>query len=184
MVEGEIEVVVETPRGSRNKYEFDHESQIMRLDRRLFSTMTFPADYGFIPGTLAQDGEALDALVLVEDPTFPGCHIAARPVAIFWMVDEQGPDAKVICVPCHEPRWAGVADFRQLSDDLISEISHFFDAYKDLEPDKETSVRGWQGHASAFQEIAASRERHTVAGSSPVASKSAVRSKRRTIDEH
>jgi inorganic pyrophosphatase len=167
--DGEIEVVVEIPRGSRNKYEFDHENHVMRLDRRLFSAMTYPADYGFIPDTLAQDGDPLDALVLVEDPTFPGCHVVARPVAVFWMIDEKGPDAKILCVPPHEPRWQDVWDLNQLSDDLMSEIRHFFDVYKDLDPDKETSVRGWQGRSAALEEIAASHERHGLQGSEHVA---------------
>lgn len=162
----EIEVVIEIPRGSRNKYEFDHERQIIRLDRRLFSATSYPADYGFVPDTLAQDGDPLDALVLVEDPTFPGCHVMARPVAVFWMADEKGPDAKIICVPSHEPRWHAVADLDQLPDGLSDEIRHFFDIYKDLEPGKETSVKGYEGRKAALVEIEASRERFRLNGSS------------------
>jgi inorganic pyrophosphatase len=162
----EIEVVIEIPRGSRNKYEFDHERQIIRLDRRLFSATSYPADYGFVPDTLAQDGDPLDALVLVEDPTFPGCHVMARPVAVFWMADEKGPDAKIICVPSQEPKWHAVADLDQLPDGLSDEIRHFFDIYKDLEPGKETSVKGYEGRTAALAEIEASRKRFLLNGSS------------------
>lgn len=155
----EIEVVIEIPRGSRNKYEFDHDRQIIRLDRRLFSAVNYPADYGFMPDTLAQDGDPLDVLVLVEDPTFPGCYVTARPVAVFWMTDEKGPDAKIICVPSHEPRWHAVSDLEELPDGLTDEIQHFFETYKDLEPGKETSVVGFEGYGAALAEIRASRER-------------------------
>src|SRR5687768_11615475 len=92
-----IEVLVEIPKGSRNKYEWDHERHVMRLDRRLLSAMTYPGDYGFVPETLAEDGDPLDAIVLVDDATFPGCLVKARPVGVFWMEDEKGPDAKIIC---------------------------------------------------------------------------------------
>jgi len=157
-----IEVMIEIPRGSRNKYEFDHERQIIRLDPRLFSATCYPADYGFVSDTLAQDGDPLDALVLLEDPVFPGCHVMARPVAVFWMADEHGPDAKIICVPSHEPRWQAVADLDQLSD----EIRHFFEIYKDLEPGKETSVKGYEGRVAALVEIEPSRERFLLNWSS------------------
>lgn len=163
----EIEIVIEIPRGSRNKYEFDHERHIIRLDRRLFSATTYPADYGFIPDTLAEDGDPLDALVLVEDPTFPGCHVTARPVAVFWMADENGPDAKIICVPSHEQRWQGVCDLDQLPQGLSDEIRHFFDIYKDLEPGKQTSVQGFDGRQAALAEVQASRERFGAGGPSP-----------------
>ena len=93
-----IEVVVEIPRGSRNKYEFDHQRGVMRLDRRLFTATVYPADYGFLEGTLAEDSDPLDALVLLAEPTVPGCHVLARPVGVFWMEDEKGPDAKIIAV--------------------------------------------------------------------------------------
>lgn len=160
MTEGAIEVVIEIPRGSRNKYEFDHDRNVIRLDRCLFSATAYPADYGFVPDTLAQDGDPLDALVLVEDPTFPGCRVVARPVAVFWMTDEKGPDAKIICVPSHEPRWDGVSDLDQLPAGLMGEIRHFFDIYKDLEPGKETSIKGYEGRSAALTEIADSRRRY------------------------
>ena len=99
-----IDVVVEIPRGSRNKYEMDKERGVIRLDRRLFSATFYPADYGYIPDTLGEDGDPLDALVLLDDPTFPGCWVSARPVGVFWMADDKGPDAKIICVPAGDPQ--------------------------------------------------------------------------------
>jgi inorganic pyrophosphatase len=155
----EFEVVVEIPRGSRNKYEFDHERHVMFLDRRLFTATSYPADYGFVPDTLAQDGDPLDALVLVDEPTFSGCHVMARPVAVFWMSDENGPDAKLICVPAHDPRWQDITDLAQLPAGLADEIRHFFDIYKDLEPGKETSVDGYEGAKAAWAELQTARER-------------------------
>ncbi len=162
----EIEVVIKTPRGSRNNYEFDHERRIIRLDSRLFSATSYPAGCGFVPDTLAHDGDSLDALVLVEDPTSPSCHVMARPVAVFWMADENGPDAKIICVASHEPRWHAVADLDHLPDGISDEIRHFFDIYNDLEPGKETSVKGYEGRTAALAEIEASRERFLLNGSS------------------
>jgi inorganic pyrophosphatase len=107
-----VEVVIEIPKGSRNKYEFDHERQVLRLDRRLFSATFYPADYGFIEDTLAEDGDPLDALVLIADPTFPGCHLTARPLGVFWMEDEKGPDAKIIAVVDGDPDYAGSTNLR------------------------------------------------------------------------
>jgi inorganic pyrophosphatase len=156
----EIDVVVEIPRGSRNKYEYDHEAHVMRLDRRLFTATAYPADYGFIPDTLSEDGDPLDALVLLDDPTFPGCWVTARPVGVFWMTDDAGPDAKIICVPHGDPRWADVTDLDGLPEHLTDEIGHFFEVYKALEPGKYSSVRGWEGAAAALQEIADCRARH------------------------
>lgn len=154
-----VDVVIEVPRGSRNKYEFDHERHVLRLDRRLFSATVYPADYGFIPETLAEDGDPLDALVLLEDPVFPGCWVRARPVGIFWMEDEKGPDAKIICVPLGDPRWDQVRDLDDMPTHLRSEIHHFFDVYKALEPGKSTSTTGFEGIQAALGEIAASRAR-------------------------
>jgi inorganic pyrophosphatase len=154
-----VEVVIEVPRGSRNKYEFDHERHVLHLDRRLFSATVYPADYGFIPETLAEDGDPLDALVLLEEPVFPGCWVRARPVGIFWMEDEKGPDAKIICVPLGDPRWDQVRDLDDMAAHLRSEIHHFFDVYKALEPGKSTSTTGFEGREAALGEIAASRAR-------------------------
>src|ERR687889_71104 len=126
-VDETVDVVVEIPKGSRNKYEMDHHTGVIHLDRRLFSATVYPADYGFVPDTLAEDGDPLDALVLLEDPTFPGCWITARPVALMWMQDEAGPDAKIICVPPREPRWKDVHDLKDLPEQLMEEVKHFFD---------------------------------------------------------
>src|SRR3954467_8461079 len=117
-----IDVVVEIPRGSRNKYEFDHERHVMRLDRRLFSATVYPTDYGFVPDTLAEDGDPLDVLVVLEEPTFPGCWINVRPVGVLWMEDEAGRDAKVLCVPLHDPSYDGVRDLGDFPGHLLDEI--------------------------------------------------------------
>ena len=154
-----VEVVIEVPRGSRNKYEFDHGRHVLHLDRRLFSATVYPADYGFIPDTLAEDGDPLDALVLLEDPVFPGCWVTARPIGIFWMEDEKGPDAKIICVPLSDPRWSSVRDLDDVPTHFRQEIHHFFDVYKTLEPGKSTSTTGFEGRDAALGEIAASRAR-------------------------
>jgi inorganic pyrophosphatase len=165
-----VEVVIEVPRGSRNKYEFDHDRHVLHLDRRLFSATVYPADYGFIPDTLAEDGDPLDALVLLEEPVFPGCWVSARPIGIFWMEDEKGPDAKIICVPLGDPRWAGVRDLDDVPPHFRREIHHFFDVYKSLEPGKSTSTAGFEGRDAALGEIAAARarlrHRHGVAADS------------------
>jgi inorganic pyrophosphatase len=154
-----VDVVIEVPRGSRNKYEFDHDRHVLRLDRRLFSATVYPADYGYIPDTLAEDGDPLDALVLLEEPVFPGCWVRARPIGIFWMEDEKGPDAKIICVPLADPRFDQVRDLRDMPTHLRNEIHQFFDVYKALEPGKSTSTTGFEGRAAALGEIAASRAR-------------------------
>lgn len=160
VTEPAIDIVIEIPKGSRNKYEYDHERGVMRLDRRLFSATVYPADYGFLPDTLAEDGDPLDAIVLLEDATFPGCWVAARPVGVLWMQDEKGPDAKVICVPDGDPRWAGVSDLADLPAELLQEISHFFDVYKMLEPNKSAATSGYEGRDAAWREIRAARARH------------------------
>ncbi|MGH9103940.1 MAG: inorganic diphosphatase [Acidimicrobiales bacterium] len=155
-----IEVVIEIPKGSRNKYEYDHERHLIRLDRRLFSATVYPADYGFIPDTLAEDGDPLDVLVLLEDPTFPGCLVRARPVGVFWMTDERGPDAKVVCVPDGDPSWASVSELHELPGHLLDEIRHFFDVYKDLEPGKATSTIGYEGVEAAWRLIGEACDRY------------------------
>jgi inorganic pyrophosphatase len=149
----DIEVIVEIPRGSRNKYEMDHKTGRIRLDRMLFTSTRYPLDYGFIPDTLAEDGDPLDALVMLDEPTFPGCYVLARPVAVFWMTDEHGPDAKILTVPAHDPRAANIRDLADVPTHLATEIGHFFDIYKQIEPGKGTDVRGWQDRAAAEQVI-------------------------------
>jgi inorganic pyrophosphatase len=158
-----FDVVVEVPRGSRNKYEMDHERHRIRLDRTLFTSMTYPADYGFVPDTLAEDDDPLDALVLVDQPTFPGCLVRVRPIAVFWMQDEHGPDAKLLTVPAADARQAHLQDLGDVPSHLLSAIEHFFDAYKDLEPNKSSHVDGWQPRDQAFAALAASRDRYTRA---------------------
>ncbi len=159
MSDDAIEVVIEIPKGSRNKYEFDHERQVMRLDRRLFSATFYPADYGFIEGTLAEDDDPLDVLVLVADPTFPGCHVMARPLGVFWMQDEKGPDAKIIAVVDGDPDYERVRQLDDLPKHLLEEIEHFFNVYKDLEPGKSSSTAGFEGLDAARKEIAEARAR-------------------------
>jgi len=155
-----LDVVVEIPKGSRNKYEWDPERRIYKLDRRLFSATTYPADYGFIPHTLAEDGDALDAMVLLEDPTFPGCWIPdARPVGVLWMEDEKGHDAKIICVLDTDPNWVDLRTIEDFPSHIMSEIEHFFDVYKMLEPNKSSSTQGHEGRDAAWREIEASRKR-------------------------
>lgn len=156
----EIEIIVEIPRGSRNKYEVDHRSGAIWLDRMLFTATQYPADYGFVPGTLAEDGDPLDVLVLLDEPTFPGCHILARPVAVFWMTDEKGPDAKVVCVPSTDPRSSGITDIGDLPPFLIQEIGHFFEVYKELEPEKSTETSGWEGRDAAERAVTEAFDRY------------------------
>jgi inorganic pyrophosphatase len=149
----DVDVVVEIPQGSRNKYEMDHKTGRIRLDRMLFTSTVYPLDYGFIPSSLAEDGDPLDALVWLDEPTFPGCLVTARPVAVFWMLDENGPDAKVLTVPAGDPRRAGVRDLGDVPPYLLAEIGHFFDIYKELEPHKSTDVRGWMDRVEAERVI-------------------------------
>jgi len=151
----DIEVIIEIPQGSRDMYEMDAARGRIRLERMLFTSTRYPADYGFIPGTLAEDGDPLDAMVLLAEPAFPGSLITARPVCVFWMHDEHGPDAKILAVPGRDPRYADVRDLPDIPWHLRAEISHFFDVYKELEPGKSTDVRGWQDRAAAEQVIAA-----------------------------
>jgi len=151
-------VFVEIPTGSRNKYELDEELGGIVLDRRLFSSMSYPADYGFVEGTLAEDGDPLDALVLVADPTFPGCRIRVRPVGVFHMADEKGPDEKLICVPLGDPAWSAIHDIHDVASPLRQEIEHFFQVYKDLE-EKQTHTSGFGNRADALRVLEEARAR-------------------------
>jgi inorganic pyrophosphatase len=163
----EIDMIVEIPRGSRNKYEMDHRLGRIRLDRMLFTATRYPHDYGYIPDTCAEDGDPLDAMVLLEEPTFPGCVVAVRSVGVFWMHDEGGPDAKVLTVPARDVRYEGIRDLGDVHEYVLDEIAHFFDIYKSLEPGKDTDVRGWQDRRVADRTIEESRAAHArdMAGS-------------------
>ncbi len=156
----QFDVTVEIPKGSRNKYEVDHTSGRIRLDRTLFTATQYPADYGFIDGTLGQDGDPLDALVLVPEPTFPGCLIRSRAVGMFRMRDEAGADDKVLCVPADDPRLEHLRDIHHVGEFDRLEIAHFFTVYKDLEPGKSVEGATWVGRAEAEAEIEASVRRH------------------------
>ncbi len=148
-----FDVLIEIPKGSRNKYEYDFELKKIRYDRMIFSSMMYPADYGFVPETLALDGDPLDVLVLVTEPTFPGCVIEVKPIGVFHMADEKGPDEKVICVPVSDPIASRVNDLPELNQHLIKEIEHFFQVYKDLE-EKKVDVGGW-GNVDEAKDIVA-----------------------------
>lgn len=147
-----IYVVVEIPRGSRNKVEYDPGLDAFRLDRVLYASVHYPGDYGFIPGTLAPDGDPLDGLVLVSEPTFTGCVLGARPIGLLEMRDEKGRDEKVLAVPLRDPRFEGVIDLSDLPAHLLEEVRHFFDIYKELEG-KETATGGWMGRDRAREVI-------------------------------
>ena len=150
--------VVEIPKGSRNKYEYDPQLGGVKFDRLLMSAATYPTDYGYLRGTLGQDGDPLDALVCLYEPTFPGCLIPVEPVGMFEMRDEKGIDDKIICVPLHDPYWNAHEELDDLPQLLRQEIEQFFSIYKDLEG-KEVSIGGWGSRADAEREIAAARER-------------------------
>ncbi|HLI53250.1 MAG TPA: inorganic diphosphatase [Acidimicrobiales bacterium] len=154
----EIEVVVEIPKGTRNKYEADEEGRIW-LDRMLFTSTRYPEDYGYVPGTLAEDGDPVDAMVILDEGTFPGCHLRARPIGMFRMRDEEGVDAKVLCVLASDRRWDSVNELDDIPEHQLTEIAHFFEIYKDLEPGKGTESAGWAHRHAAEAEIERGRER-------------------------
>lgn len=160
----EFDVTIEIPRGQRNKYEVDHETGRIRLDRYLYTPMAYPADYGFIEDTLGDDGDPLDAMVLLPQPVFPGVIIEARPVAMFKMIDEAGGDDKVLCVPAGDPRWDHVQDLSDVPYLELEGIKHFFMHYKDLEPNKYVKAADWVGRAEAEAEVERSRERFAKHG--------------------
>ncbi|MGI8993084.1 MAG: inorganic diphosphatase [Nocardioidaceae bacterium] len=155
----DFDVTIEIPKGQRNKYEVDHVSGRIRLDRTLFTATQYPADYGFIDDTLGQDGDPLDALVLLSEPTFPGCLIRARTIGMFRMTDEKGRDDKVLCVPFTDPRQEHLRDIHHMAEFDRLEIQHFFEVYKDLEPGKSVEGATWVGRAAAEEEIRASFQR-------------------------
>ncbi len=156
-----VDVLIEIPKGSRNKYEFDRERRVFKLDRMLFSSMHYPSDYGFIVDTLAEDGDPLDAMVLLGEPTFPGCLIEARPIGLFKMRDEKGLDHKILCVPLGDPQWNHIHNLRDVPPHLLIEIEHFFDVYKELEK-KKTAVEGWEEADVARRIIEEARQRYKL----------------------
>lgn len=156
----DFDVTVEIPKGQRNKYEVDHKTGRIRLDRTLFTATQYPADYGFIEGTLGDDGDPLDALVLVMEPTFPGCLIRCRAIGMFRMKDEAGGDDKVLCVPADDPRQEHLRDIHHLPEFDRKEIQHFFEVYKELEPGKSVEGATWVGRAEAEAEVRLSWKRH------------------------
>lgn len=153
-----VEATIEIPRGSRNKYEFDHERHVFRLDRVLYSSMHYPTDYGFIEGTLSGDGDPLDVLVVVEEPTFSGCHLRARPIGTLIMVDEKGEDEKILAVPVDDPRFTSVNRLSDLDEHWPLEISAFFRTYKELQG-VQTDVRDWLDVDEAWRVITEAKAR-------------------------
>jgi inorganic pyrophosphatase len=163
---GLVEVLVEIPRGSRNKYEYDKARGVFFLDRVLYSSVHYPTDYGFVLGTLGEDGDPLDALVVVEEPTFPGCHVMARPIGVLDMRDEKGRDHKILAVPQGDPRFGRVQDLTDLDPHWLREIENFFQTYKTLE-DKQTEIGGWEPAAAAWQVIQEAVARYTDRDAGP-----------------
>ena len=155
----QFDVTIEIPKGSRNKYEVDHETGRVRLDRYLYTSMAYPTDYGFIEDTLGEDGDPLDALVLLQEPLFPGVLVEARPVGMFKMVDEAGGDDKVLCVPASDHRWEHIQDIGDVPEHQLDVIKHFFTEYKALEPNKFVKAADWVGRAEAEAEVQRSVER-------------------------
>jgi inorganic pyrophosphatase len=154
-----VSVIIEIPKGSRNKYELDQETGRIKFDRMLFSAVHYPSDYGFIRDTLAEDGDPLDALVLVWEPTFPGCLIDARPIGLFKMWDEKGRDEKILCVPVSDPMWSHLNRLDDAPPHLLKEIEHFFRIYKELEA-KKTGVEGWADREAAIEVVRSAQARY------------------------
>ena len=158
MEEDEFDVFVEIPKGSRNKYEIDKASGRIRLDRMIFTSMQYPADYGFVENTLGLDGDALDALVFISEPTFPGCIIKVRVIGVFFMTDDKGQDEKLLCVPISDPYWGRYKQLEELNPYLLKEIEHFFSVYKDLE-NKKVEIGGFGNKLEALRILKECRER-------------------------
>ncbi|MEN9406161.1 MAG: hypothetical protein RLZ12_445 [Bacillota bacterium] len=143
-----VDAFIEIPTGSQNKYEYDKERRIFQLDRVLFSPMHYPAEYGYLPGTLAKDGDPLDILVLSTHPTFPGCTIQSRVIGVLLMSDDKGQDEKLLAVPQVDPRFNNINSLQEIPAHTLKEIAHFFEVYKNLE-NKETVINGWQDKETA-----------------------------------
>ena len=154
-----FDVLIEIPKGSRNKYEYDFTLKKIRFDRMLFSSMMYPGDYGFVPETLALDKDPLDVLVLGAEPTFPMCVMEVKAIGVFHMTDEKGPDEKIICVPVSDPVWSKRNDIADINPHRIKEIEHFFQVYKDLE-EKKVDVGGWGNSEEAYKILEKCIERY------------------------
>jgi inorganic pyrophosphatase len=157
-----VRMIVEIPKNSSNKYEYDGKLGVFRLDRSLYSPMHYPGDYGFIPGTLAEDGDPLDVLTLVDEASFPGVMIVVRPLGLLEMVDQDQPDQKILAVPERNPRFDQIHTIDQVFPHNLREIEHFFAIYKELEG-KRTEMRGWRGPREARETIRRARERYLAA---------------------
>lgn len=153
----ELPVIIEIPKGSKNKYEFNEAYGVVMLDRVNYTAMAHPYDYGFIPGTRSEDGDHLDAFVLLDHSAFPGCLVSARPVGILYMIDDGERDEKIIAVPAADPRYNHIKDLSDLSPHVKKEIEHFFSHYKDLQ-NKKVEIKGWGNRAKALKTIEKSKE--------------------------
>ncbi len=160
----EFDVTIEIPKGARNKYEVDHESGRIRLDRMLFTSMAYPSDYGYVEDSLGEDGDPLDALVLLDEPTWPGCLVRARPIGMFHMRDEAGGDDKILCIPAGDPRKSHITELEHINEFDRLEIQHFFETYKDLEPGKSVEGAHWAGRAEAEVAVREAFDRARDAG--------------------
>jgi inorganic pyrophosphatase len=169
-----VDAMIEIPRGSRNKYEWDPKRGAFRLDRVLYSSVHYPADYGFIPGTLAEDADPLDILVLVEEPSFPGCLIEARPIGMLEMADDKGRDLKVLAVPAVDPRFDELDSLARLPEHRKLEIAEFFEVYKRLEK-KRTDVGAWHDVGAAWEVIIEAFDAARRAAGEPVVSLASMR---------
>lgn len=154
-----VTAIIEIPSGSRNKYELDKDTGHFKLDRVLYSAVHYPGDYGFIPRTLHEDNDPLDVLVKINEPTFPGCQINARPIGVLTMLDKGEPDDKILAVPADDPYYADVFDIADVSSHYLKEVEHFFFIYKDLEG-KRMEITGWKNSVAAIEIIAASMQRY------------------------
>lgn len=158
---GELTAFIEIPRGSRNKYELDKETGLLRLDRILYAAVHYPGDYGFLPRTLGDDADPLDVLVMTTEPTFPGCLILVRPVGVFLMEDEKGKDEKILAVPVADPLRRDLRELTDVAPHYLDEVRHFFSVYKDLEGKRVRTI-GWEGRAEAERLIVASIDRYAT----------------------
>lgn len=160
----EFDVIIEIPKGQRNKYQIDHETGRIYLDRYLYTAMVYPTDYGFIDYTLGEDGDPLDALMLLPESVFPGVLVKGRAVGMFRMTDEAGGDDKVLCVPAGDVRWDHISDIEDVPSFELDTIKHFFSEYKALEPGKFVKTAEWVGRAEAEAEVKRSQERFKTNG--------------------